>query len=313
MGLIAAWRATRAGFKPRDVEEPIDYYWHRPLAGLLVRVLLPLPITPNQVTLLSGLFSVLAGIAIGIAGYASRAWLAVGGTLLLVSIVLDCADGQLARLRGISSLVGRALDGMMDSVAPLSVLVGMTVYLLEVGYGHAWVWPLGWAAALSLIWHANLYDVGKNVYLHASRPDFNLGGSTLLTSNEILQMSQTSRAEGRRFESLILRIWAGWTKAQLKVIAPWLRDERQPRNETERELFCSFFRPAMRWLSWIGFGTHLFVLTLAAWLAPLDDRSIWLAYAILFGPMNVIALAVELSRRRREHRYELALAAMRQR
>ncbi|MFP6686400.1 MAG: hypothetical protein VB934_16895 [Polyangiaceae bacterium] len=67
----------------------------------------------------------------------------------------------------------------------------------------------------------------------------------------------------------------------------------------------------MRLLSWIGFGTHLFVLTVAAWTVPLDIRGIWIAYAILLGPMNLIAIALELSRKNRERRYEEALAALR--
>ena len=63
--LLQRWRDTRKGFKPRDVEEPIDYHYHRPLAGLLVQLLEPTAMTPNQVTLLSGLFSVLSGLALG--------------------------------------------------------------------------------------------------------------------------------------------------------------------------------------------------------------------------------------------------------
>ncbi len=311
MGLIAAWRATRAGFKPRDVEEPIDYYWHRPLAGLLVTVLLPLPITPNQVTLLSGLFSVLAGCAIALSTIGSPWWCTLGGTLLLFSIILDCADGQLARLRGISSPLGRAIDGMMDTVAPISVLCAMTACLLHAGYAPVWVWTLGWGAAFSLIWHANLYDVGKNIYLHASCPDFSLGGSTLLMSEEMTTMSAQAAADGRRMEALLLQIWANWTKPQQKIMEPWVADARRPRNEEERQLFRTCFRPTMRLLSWIGFGTHLFVLTVAAWTVPLDIRGIWIAYAILLGPMNLIAVALELSRKNRERRYEEALAALR--
>src|SRR5438552_2485106 len=93
-------------FKPRDVEELIDFYFHRRLANGVVRLLAPTPITPNQVTVLSGLVAVVAGAVI--ATSAARAWqTVVGAGIFVLSIVLDCADGQLARLRRHSSLAGR--------------------------------------------------------------------------------------------------------------------------------------------------------------------------------------------------------------
>ena len=61
MSLSERWRATRANFKPRDVEEAIDFHFHRPVAGLLVQMIADWPITPNQVTVASGVVSALAG------------------------------------------------------------------------------------------------------------------------------------------------------------------------------------------------------------------------------------------------------------
>ena len=128
--LVDRWVATREGFKPRDVEEPIDYYWHRPVAGLLVDVLAPTAITPNQMTLLSGVASASAGAALCAGAWGASWWGAVAGLLLFVSITFDCADGQLARIRGTSTMLGRILDGATDFVAPLSVFLGMAAYLL---------------------------------------------------------------------------------------------------------------------------------------------------------------------------------------
>ncbi len=67
----------------------------------------------------------------------------------------------------------------------------------------------------------------------------------------------------------------------------------------------------MRWLSWLGFGTHLFVLTLACWAAAWQPRVIWIAWAIILLPMNVVAVALTVSRSGRERSYEQALADMR--
>lgn len=312
MGLVERWVATRQGFKPRDVEELIDYYWHRPLAGLLVQVIEDWPVTPNQITVASGLVSLFAGTAMGLGGYYGTWWSYVGAALLLFSIVLDCADGQLARIRGVSSTVGRILDGTMDAAAPLAVFHGMAFYLLGAAGEDPWIiWPVGWAAGGSLLWHVQLYDVGKNIYLHASRPDFSLGGDTLLSPERMREMQADYAAEGNRSYALLMGVWIFWTKPQVAQLAPWMQEDRTPANDEERALYNELFTPLMHKLTWLGFGTHLFVLTIAALVAPLDSRAIWVAWAIILGPLNVIAIWYVTVRPRRERAFVERLAAMR--
>ena len=66
----------QAGFKPRDVEEVVDFYFHRPLASWLVRLLLPLPVTPDQVTFGSAAVGLLSGGVIAVAVWRSAWWVA---------------------------------------------------------------------------------------------------------------------------------------------------------------------------------------------------------------------------------------------
>lgn len=301
--LLRRWVSTRQGFKPRHVEEPIDYYWHRPLAAVLVRLLERSGISPNQVTLLSGLFSLLSGAALTLGCWYGSAWAAIGGCLLLVGIVLDCADGQLARVLGISSPVGRALDGLMDSAAPLFVFHGIAFFLLSKGFAHAYVWPLGWGAALSLIWHASTYDVTKNVFLHCSRPDFSLGGATLLTVADMANFRRDLQQQGDRSGAFIVAMWIVWTTPQMKTLEPWIGPARTPQNEAERQLFLQHYLKPMTTMTWLGFGTHLFLVTLACWLAPWEPRSLWVAWFIMLGPMNLACLWVVGTQQARERRY----------
>jgi phosphatidylglycerophosphate synthase len=309
VGLVERWVATRQGNKPRDVEEVIDYHWHRPLAGLLVQLIEHWPITPNQVTLLSGLMSLLAGIAIGF-GYFMPWLVAVGGVLLFASIILDCADGQLARVRGTYSELGRALDGLVDGMAPLSVFHGMAFFMLRE-QPFIVVWPIAAVTVSSLVWHAVSYDAAKNVFLHCSRPDFSLGGDTLIVAETMRQRVQQLRAQGKKGDAWLMWIWSVWTGPQNKQLAPWLERARSPQNEAERELFNRMFRPLMHLGTWLGFGTHLFILTLGALAAPFDARAIWVAWAILAGPLNVIAIYLAIVRPRRERSYIRALEALR--
>lgn len=310
MSLLARWIGGD-GFKPRDVEEPIDFYWHRPLAARLVRVLVPLPITPNQVTVASGLMGALSGVALSLGAWVAPWWSVLGAVLLLLSIVFDCADGQLARVRGTSSEIGRALDGTMDSVAPLFVFHGLAFTLLARGYSFFHIWPIGAVTAASLIWHASEYDVSKNIYLHASRPDFSLGGSTLLSVESMRASKRAFEQKGERLNAFLMGVWAFWTKPQVKAMAPWLEDVRMPNNDGERAVYREVFRPQMRVLSWLGFGSHLFLLTMCGAAAAVDARGIWLAWFVIVVPMNIACLWVTTTRKGRVARFEQRLAALR--
>lgn len=310
MSLTERWVATRKGFKPRDVEEFIDFHWHRPLAGMLVQLIRDWPITPNQVTALSGVMSVLSGVALGL-GYFEPQWCIGGGVFLFLSVIFDCADGQLARVRGTFSELGRALDGLVDGLAPLAVFHGMAFCLVGQQYPHAYIWPIGWAAALSLIWHAVSYDATKNIYLHASRPDFSLGGDTIIAPETMQRRVEQLREQGRRGDAMLMWIWWLWTGPQGNQLRPWMSRERTPETEQERELFRSLFRPLMRASTWLGFGTHLFLLSSASLIAAFDARAIWVAWAVILGPLNLVALYVMAARPSRERLFVEGLAEMR--
>jgi phosphatidylglycerophosphate synthase len=86
----------------------------RPLAAVLLVPLARTRVTPNQVTFASlAVFVAAAALLLGLPGWAGLL-IAVG--VLELSYVLDCVDGQLARLRGTSSPVGAHLDFLMDEL-----------------------------------------------------------------------------------------------------------------------------------------------------------------------------------------------------
>ncbi len=100
-----------ATLKPKEVETPLDLWFFRPLAYLVVRLVWPTPISANQLTgmsLVTGVFASLCFLS------TSPEWVRAGVGLMLFYAVLDCADGQLARARGTSSRFGRILDGSSD-------------------------------------------------------------------------------------------------------------------------------------------------------------------------------------------------------
>jgi phosphatidylglycerophosphate synthase len=112
----------------------LDRRMSRPLTRLLLRTRL----APSHVTLL--------GVAIGLLGAMGLAtvsyWGRLGGVLLLVvSLVLDCVDGDMARARLTQDPAGARLDVIGDYLVNLAVFGGLTVGLLREGLppGGAWV------------------------------------------------------------------------------------------------------------------------------------------------------------------------------
>jgi phosphatidylglycerophosphate synthase len=94
----------------------------RPLAHLVVLALLPLGVSPPVVVLASG--------AAGIAGAVelARGHLVVAALLIQLKTVLDNADGQLARLSGRVTLLGRYLDSECDLVVDAALFAGLGWY-----------------------------------------------------------------------------------------------------------------------------------------------------------------------------------------
>lgn len=76
--------------------------------------------TPNQVSVLSGLFS-LAALVLLVSRRPTPAVGVVAALVLAVSFALDSADGQLARLRRAASPAGEWLDHMIDCATKLAL------------------------------------------------------------------------------------------------------------------------------------------------------------------------------------------------
>jgi phosphatidylglycerophosphate synthase len=115
----------------RRTRKPNDIVWNRfvarPLAAVVVVPLARTGITPNQVTFLT-LPVFLAGAAL-LALLPSWGALVAGAAIIELSYVLDCADGMLARWRGLASPAGHLLDFLMDELKAFAILAAAAVRL----------------------------------------------------------------------------------------------------------------------------------------------------------------------------------------
>lgn len=120
---------------------------NRRVSAWTTRHLVSTPITPNQVTV--------ASLAIGLLAAAcflpdSFGWSLVGWLLFELSYVLDCADGELARLKMQESAVGAWIDSMADNVVQAAILFFLGVRL-QRSTGHWGFLALGAGGAVGIL------------------------------------------------------------------------------------------------------------------------------------------------------------------
>jgi CDP-alcohol phosphatidyltransferase-like enzyme len=125
----------------RRTRKPNDIVWNRfvarPLAAVLVVPLARTSITPNQITFAT-LPVFLAGAAV-LALLPSWSALVAGAAIIELSYVLDCADGQLARLKATSSPVGAHLDFLMDELKAFALVAAIAVRLWLPAHDPRWL------------------------------------------------------------------------------------------------------------------------------------------------------------------------------
>jgi phosphatidylglycerophosphate synthase len=124
--------------------------WSHRLARILVRPLVGSGITPNHLTTLRLATGLLACAALL---PADGAWVWWGGWLWLVSALLDRADGELARIGGMSTPTGHRYDYLVDNVVNSGFFIALGLGLRESSLGGA-------AVALGLWTGAALYICG---------------------------------------------------------------------------------------------------------------------------------------------------------
>src|SRR5262245_49618420 len=149
--------------------------WSHRLARLLVRPLVGTGDTPNHLTTLRLLTGVMACLALGPANCAGLWW---AGWLWLASARLDRADGELARIGGMSTPGGHRYDYLVDSAVNSAFFVALGLGLRELSWGGAAVVLGLWtcvALFLSSYWSEELEQLdgsGRKAYSGAFGFDF---------------------------------------------------------------------------------------------------------------------------------------------
>ncbi len=115
----------------------VDRFLNRPLGRYLSKILIHAPFSPNQVSIVSTLVGILSG------WFFAGGYFISGAFLLQISAIIDCVDGDLARVLYKESRLGRWLDLVGDQFVHIAVFAG-------IGFGLARSNPASPALALAI-------------------------------------------------------------------------------------------------------------------------------------------------------------------
>ncbi len=266
-------QAVAGTFKSADTEEWLDIHFTRPLGYLWAVFFAKLHIHPNVVTILS----ILLGIAAACFFALDDLWLNVTGIFLLIwANLYDSADGQLARMTGQKTRLGRILDGFAGDVWFFCIyfaicwrLQGQPMPFTDRHWG-LWIWLL--CAFTGFICHGDqckLADYYRNIHLFflKGREGSELDGSTSVAAD-------WQKASWRREPvwKVFLFFYGRYTQSQERMTPRFqaLRKElgrRAARGEALpediRTDFLAGSRPLMKWANILTFNTRAIVLYLS--------------------------------------------------
>ena len=247
--------------KSREVESDFELYVTRTPGYLWALFFRWLNVHPIAVTLMS----IVIGSASGFFFMPDDLYYNLIGMLLLIwANWYDCADGQLARMTGKKTLVGRVLDGFAGNVWAFFIYIalllrmwpewGITIFILE-----------SWAGFYCHSRQCALADYYRNIHLWVT-----LGKeeSELDTSIEQQRRMESLRWNKKEwFEKFYLFFYVRYTRSQerqtpeFQLIKPHL--DRLPLDNPIRQQFRKESLPLMPLCNILTFDTRVGVLFLS--------------------------------------------------
>ena len=202
--------------KSHDTDDPLEVaLYYRP-AMILARFFVRHGQSPNTVTMLS----LLCGVAGSFFFYPQSVYLNIIGILLeLCAVMLDCCDGQVARITNSSSQLGRFLDGMVDTVNFAAVYIALALRMMHETIPFAGV---KWGASIWLI-------IVINGYCHAQQArmaDYYRGlhlaflghdNTANFTSSEKVKAELDESRDTPLYNRIYLFLYYQYTKAQERL------------------------------------------------------------------------------------------------
>jgi len=278
--------------KPFDVEELPDIYLNRRLAAPIVKLLLNTKVTPNQVTVVSLVIGISAALLLLINNISPL----YSALLIYLALILDCVDGQLARVRDQESLSGKILDGLVDYLNMISYYIAMIVFTLRnTELNSLFLFALAIAAALSNLVHVILYDYYKNIYITFTIKDY----SEKIDSIDEINNELYDAKKNREFSKIItLTLYKFYLKVQNVFLSSSDKSSASSYHDDYFDeafaiVYRRYHRRLIRIWSTIGTSSHVTAVFITAIIASYDPRAFiycFICYIAIMNPYMIVIL-----------------------
>ena len=277
----------QASFKSNDTEEWLDVHFTRPIGLVFALLWNRFDVHPNVITILSIFLGVGAGVMFG---YTDLVHNIMGVVLLMFANFCDSTDGQMARLTGKKTLIGRMLDGFSGDVWFFAIYVAISIRLMtqnipgtETTWGM-WNWVL--CVVAGILCHSpqsSLADYYRQIHLFFLKGK---DGSELDNSAQQKEILNNLPKKGAFWAHVFYYNYCNYCRSQEKrtpnfqrFFALWKEksaDMDASKREALREEFLASSRKLMPYTNLLTFNLRAIVVYVSCllnipWAYPLFE------------------------------------------
>ncbi len=281
--------AIKSTFKSADTEEWLDIVFNRPIGYLWAKFFQRLGVHPNVVTVLSMIIGASSALFFAQPSYWYGGWHGLWMNVVAVLLLMwanfyDSCDGQLARMTGQKTRLGRILDGASSDVWFVPIYCAIC-YRFYMHHSHEFAWlgipDTATCAALAALvlfgialysgfgCHAGqcaLADYYRQIHLLVVNGK---EGSELDNSAQQQALYDATPTQGNRLWKAFLKTYVGYTRRQERKTPAFqaLKKELDAKYgsidkipQHLRDGFRAKSLPLMKWTNILTFNTRAIVL-----------------------------------------------------
>lgn len=263
-----------------DISDRFDLFFTERASYPIAKMFAKMGASPNLVTILGGLFGI-AGAALFV--FNNLICTIIGILLVIFYAILDCADGQVARMTKKGSLFGRCLDGTIDGVVYMAIYLALGIRLMPQNIPFTNT-PWSWWIFLVIVpfgvyFHASqcrVADYYRNAHMYLSASE---RGNELSNSEDLREVVEKTKKFS--FQRLVMSSYMSYTKTQehetknLQVLLKMIRDNGRVIPTEVSSYYRKESNKIARLANWLVFNARsyaLFILLLVGyevWIFPL--------------------------------------------
>lgn len=275
-------------FKSNDTEEWLDVHFTRPIGLVFALLWNKLGIHPNVITVLSIFLGIGAGYMFSFRDLAHNI---MGVLFLMFANFCDSTDGQMARLTGKKTLIGRILDGFSGDIWFFCIYIALAYRLMDqyipftdTKWG-VWSWLL--MVVAGILCHSpqsSLSDYYRQIHLFFLKGKEN---SELDNSQQQLALYEEEKKKGNLIPQLFYYNYAKYCRSQERrtpqfqsFFKEYQTKWRQGVNlDAIKTKFLDGSRPLMPFTNILTFNTRAICLYISClidkpWIYPLFEITV---------------------------------------